>query len=151
MRNYCLSSHHEDGKHKARVFAAALGLGRGDAEWLRERLLEAAASQPALVVPGRVRDSVWSSLRGRLSVDHCVRFSRGEERLDYTAFRGLPAVNDLLSKKECHAMELIPLLALVALTEDLPDHKLTRGQIGTVVELLERDGEHALLVEFSDE
>lgn len=48
-------------------------------------------------------------------------------------------------------MELIPLLALVALTEDLPDHKLTRGQIGTVVELLERDGEHALLVEFSDE
>jgi hypothetical protein len=28
----------------------------------------------------------------------------------------------------------IPLLALVALTEDLPDHRLTRGQIGTVVE-----------------
>jgi hypothetical protein len=45
----------------------------------------------------------------------------------------------------------IPLLALVALTEDLPDHRLTRGQIGTVVEQLERDGERALLVEFSDE
>lgn len=48
-------------------------------------------------------------------------------------------------------MTSIPLLAPVALTEDLPDHKLTRGQIGTVVEHLEREGEHALLVEFSDE
>ena len=45
----------------------------------------------------------------------------------------------------------IPLLALVALTEDLPDHRLTRGQIGTVVEHLERDGDRALLVEFSGE
>ena len=48
-------------------------------------------------------------------------------------------------------MKLIPLLAPVALNEDLPDRKLTRGQIGTVVEHLEREGEHALLVEFSDE
>jgi hypothetical protein len=45
----------------------------------------------------------------------------------------------------------IPLLALVALTEDLPDEGLTRGRIGTVVEHLERDGNRALLVEFSDE
>ena len=45
----------------------------------------------------------------------------------------------------------VPLLALVALTEDLPDHRLTRGQIGTVVDHLERDGDLALLVEFSDE
>ena len=49
LRDYCLAPHHEDGKHKARVFAAALGLGRADAEWLRERLIEAAASQPAFV------------------------------------------------------------------------------------------------------
>jgi len=48
-------------------------------------------------------------------------------------------------------MKVIPLLASVALVEDLPSHKLTRGQIGTVVEHLERDGERALLVEFSDE
>lgn len=48
-------------------------------------------------------------------------------------------------------MKMIPVLAVVALTEDLPEHKLTRGQIGTVVEHLERDGERALLVEFSDE
>jgi len=48
-------------------------------------------------------------------------------------------------------MKSIPLLAVVALTEDMPNEGLTRGQIGTVVEELERDGEHALLVEFSDE
>ena len=48
-------------------------------------------------------------------------------------------------------MKSIPLLAVVALTEDLPHHKLTRGQMGTVVEHLEHDGEEALLVEFSNE
>ena len=44
-----------------------------------------------------------------------------------------------------------PLLAPLALTVDIPDKRLTRGQIGTVVEFLERDGEQALPVEFSDE
>jgi hypothetical protein len=48
-------------------------------------------------------------------------------------------------------MKSIPLLAAVALTVDLPEHNLTRGQIGTVVEHLRREGEQALLVEFSDE
>ena len=48
-------------------------------------------------------------------------------------------------------MKPIPLLAAVAVTEDLPEHKLSRGQLGTVVEHLEREGELALLVEFSDE
>ena len=48
-------------------------------------------------------------------------------------------------------MKPIPILAVVALLEDLPDRGLTRGQIGTVVEHLERDSEQALLVEFSDE
>jgi hypothetical protein len=49
LRDYCLNPFHEDGKHKARVFAAALGLGRADAEWLRERLLEAVVSKPAVI------------------------------------------------------------------------------------------------------
>jgi len=48
-------------------------------------------------------------------------------------------------------MTHIPLLSPVALTEDLPERRLTRGQLGTVVEHLERDGEKAVLVEFSDE
>ena len=49
-RDYCLNPLHEDGKHKARVFAAALGLGPAHAEWLRDRLLEAAVAEQALVV-----------------------------------------------------------------------------------------------------
>ena len=48
-------------------------------------------------------------------------------------------------------MKPIPLLSVVALVADVPSHQLTRGQIGTVVERLESEGEQALLVEFSDE
>ena len=40
------------------------------------------------------------------------------------------------------------LLDIVALVEDLPEQKLVRGQVGTVVELL--DDEH-FEVEFSDD
>jgi len=49
LRDYCLNPHHEDGKHKARVFQSALAVGRADAEWLRERILEAAATRPAVL------------------------------------------------------------------------------------------------------
>ena len=42
----------------------------------------------------------------------------------------------------------IELLDVVALTEDVPDHQLVRGEIGTVVEILLK-GE-AFEVEFSD-
>ena len=48
-------------------------------------------------------------------------------------------------------MNRIALLSSVVLIEDVPGQKLTKGQIGTVVECLERDGEEALLVEFSDD
>jgi hypothetical protein len=48
-------------------------------------------------------------------------------------------------------MNQISLLSSVALIEDLPSRNLTRGQIGTVVEYLERLGEEALLVEFADD
>lgn len=41
----------------------------------------------------------------------------------------------------------IQLLDVVALTEDLPKHSLYRGQVGTVVEILEPD---VFEVEFSD-
>jgi len=44
LRDYCLDPTHEDGKHKARVFSAALGIQQRDAELLRQRLLEAAFS-----------------------------------------------------------------------------------------------------------
>lgn len=40
VAGYCLNAGHEEGRHKARVFSAALGLCRSDAEWLRDRFLE---------------------------------------------------------------------------------------------------------------
>ena len=41
LRDYSLDAAHEEGKHKARVFAAALGIAEEDADWLRSVLLEA--------------------------------------------------------------------------------------------------------------
>lgn len=43
------------------------------------------------------------------------------------------------------------MLAVVALTEDIPAQGLTRGELGTVVEFLGTDSDAAYLVEFSDE
>ena len=42
----------------------------------------------------------------------------------------------------------IHLLDVVALTEDLPQHKLSRGQVRTIVELL---APNVFMVEFSDD
>jgi len=50
LRDYCLNPDHEDGKHKARVFASALDLRQGDADWLRGRLLDAAVSEQAIMI-----------------------------------------------------------------------------------------------------
>ncbi len=42
LREYCLSTTHRRGRHKARVFEGALGLTARDAEVLRTALLQAA-------------------------------------------------------------------------------------------------------------
>src|SRR5438105_964759 len=42
LRDYSLNPDHEVGKHKARVFRAALGLTIDDAAWLRTEVLNAA-------------------------------------------------------------------------------------------------------------
>lgn len=42
LRDYCLSSQHPEGRHKARVFLSALGITSADANRLREILLSAA-------------------------------------------------------------------------------------------------------------
>jgi hypothetical protein len=51
LRDYSLDVVHPEGKHKARVFAAALGLTRNDASWLREQLLEIVRIEDC--VPGK--------------------------------------------------------------------------------------------------
>ena len=48
LRDYCLNPEHPRGKHKARVFAAALGFTVDDAEKLRAALGEHPALQEAL-------------------------------------------------------------------------------------------------------
>jgi hypothetical protein len=53
-----------------------------------------------------------------------------------------------MSREDETMAEEIKVLNVVALTEDLPQHKLVRGQVGTVVESL-ADG--CFEVEFSDD
>lgn len=52
IMEYCLSPDHEDGRHKAHVFQAVLGLTISDAENLVAALRQAAAS--GVAVPGRL-------------------------------------------------------------------------------------------------
>src|SRR5438128_8269025 len=47
LRDYCLNPLHDDGKHKARLFAAALGIEQKDASKLRVALLEAVKTHEA--------------------------------------------------------------------------------------------------------
>lgn len=49
LRDYYLSPEHPRGRHKARVFASALGLTVDDSQELRRALLAAALSEEALV------------------------------------------------------------------------------------------------------
>lgn len=51
LLNYSLNPFHEVGKHKARVFQSALGLTIDDAEWLRERVLQAAYNEESVAAP----------------------------------------------------------------------------------------------------
>ena len=45
VRGYCLSSEHPRGRHKARVFASALGITAEDSEELRRALLSAVPAE----------------------------------------------------------------------------------------------------------
>ncbi len=48
-QNPCLNPLHDEGKHKPRVFVAALGMSAGDAETLRDILLQAVKTHDARV------------------------------------------------------------------------------------------------------
>ena len=47
LRDYCLNPEHDEGKHKARLFSVALGMGIKDAEVLRDALLQAVQTHEA--------------------------------------------------------------------------------------------------------
>lgn len=48
LEDYCLDPKHPRGRHKARVFRDALGIGRNDARWLQRELLSALTDGDAL-------------------------------------------------------------------------------------------------------
>lgn len=47
LRDYCLNTTHDEGKHKARLFAAALGLTTDDADILCDALLQVVKTHEA--------------------------------------------------------------------------------------------------------
>lgn len=47
LRDYCLSTSHPRGRHKARVFITALGITADDAEELRQAILSAVITEEA--------------------------------------------------------------------------------------------------------
>ena len=47
LRDYCLNPAHDEGKHKARLFAAALGMTADNAEELRDALLQVSKTHAA--------------------------------------------------------------------------------------------------------
>jgi hypothetical protein len=75
---------------------------------------------------------------------------RDSERLDHRTQSGNPEIDNLFSvvNQEAIMQHQVNLLDIVALAEDLPEHNLRRGQVGTVVESLA--GGEAFEVEFSD-
>jgi len=71
LRDYCLSPHHTDGRHKARVFASALSLISTDAELLRDELLRAARE-------GKARPGEIDHYGARYTID--FELNRGDRR-----------------------------------------------------------------------
>ncbi|MGB9178521.1 MAG: DUF6883 domain-containing protein [Pyrinomonadaceae bacterium] len=74
LRDYALNPLHDEGKHKARVFLAAMGLTQGDAERLRALVLDAAhireATKGKLLPHGQmyVLDFPAQGLRGEVTI-----------------------------------------------------------------------------------
>ncbi|MFA6266232.1 MAG: DUF6883 domain-containing protein [Pseudolabrys sp.] len=59
LAGYCLSLSHPRGRHKARVFREALGVGTGDAEWLRQALLAGLSTTDAVELESDAFGTRW--------------------------------------------------------------------------------------------
>jgi hypothetical protein len=53
LRDYCLNDAHPRGRHKARTFRRRLGLTAGDAETLRQAIINAAQEREAEIRPNQ--------------------------------------------------------------------------------------------------
>jgi uncharacterized protein DUF6883/uncharacterized protein DUF4926 len=144
VREYCLSRTHPRGRHKARLFASALGITAADAEILQRALLDAAIHCEATVGEADrhgqrfVLDFEMTTPRGKAMVRAIWIVRRGEE------FPRMVTCFVLWG----NPMTPPKLLDVVALRVDLPERGLVRGQVGTIVQEL---GQGVLEVEFSDD
>jgi hypothetical protein len=138
LREYCLNREHQRGRHKARVFASALGLTADDVEQLRDALLVAAQS-----------DNAVATLRDEFGQGYVIDFTMTTtfRRANIRSTWIVPVWCRVSYDERCWLAAKIPLLQTVALLEDMPEHSLTRGQVGTVVEDL---APGVYEVEFSD-
>ena len=148
LTDYCLNPGHLRGRHKARVFAAALGLSAVDAEGLRQVLLASAAAVDAELASS----DEWGD---RYVLDFHIARGGWDARVrsSWIVRRGekIPRLTTcfvLVSGSEIEVARDIKLLDTVALLQDPPEARLQRGQVGTVVEEL---APGVFEVEFSDD
>jgi hypothetical protein len=148
LRDYCLSGTHPRGRHKARVFRTRLGLTTRNAASRRRAFLKAGRDRQGDLRPAGA-DQYGRTLRPRCQRDRSRRNRGGSVRLDCPNRRGRVTIRQLLrALRERATAPAIQVLNVVALTVDLPDKGVWRGQVGTVVESLSPG---VFEVEFSDD
>jgi hypothetical protein len=84
--DYCLNPAHSRGRHKARVFREALGIGQADATELRALLLFAAAHEIPIPLPRDAWGDRWQidvaiSRQGRRAVVRTIWIFRNAEQI----------------------------------------------------------------------
>jgi Domain of unknown function (DUF4926) len=147
IQDYCLNPAHPRGRHKARVFREAFGIGQNDAYWLRDLLVEGIRRYEAIEVARNAWGVSW-----RVDIPLARRKEWcGKINVDDPNRRKGAAVRDLLGAMmagQDQTRDASPsVLDVVTLLTDVPAEQLGRGQVGTVVESLD---ESTVLVEFSD-
>jgi hypothetical protein len=147
LRDYCLNPNNPRGKHKARIFVAALGLTVADAANLRHTLLEVARTEQA-------QQGELDLYGQRYTIDFEMETKAGKATIrscsDHITGKTNTAADNLLCDEEDTKMKKRKpkLLDTVALLQDIPSRKLKRGEVGTVVEILAPD---VYEVEFCDD
>ena len=148
LRDYCLDPFHLRGRHKARVFREAIGIGQADAEWLRNILRDGVRTSEAIDLGHDAYGTRW---RVDIPVVRGGKDRDGENDMDRADRRGGTGVRDVLGgvmSSNREAERRPALLDVVALLADRTEAGVGRGSVGTVVD--ELDGED-VLVEFADD
>ncbi|MFN3883723.1 MAG: hypothetical protein HXY29_03850 [Rhodocyclaceae bacterium] len=91
LTGYVLNLHHPEGRHKARVFRAALGIDARDAAWLADALVAAVGDADAVLQAETKWGTIWRAemdiVRGRRCAKvRTVWLCRAEETRLVTCF-----------------------------------------------------------------